>query len=108
MGENITPPTTMAAHAGNIPEVRCEVKSLVLRQKKGQIEITEKDSKITDDDPYCKYALVSKQSFDENHKHTGTTLEINSPYLLKVLKEVVKFYPGEPLDFNSRFTIADP
>ena len=57
--------------------LRCEIKSLLLRQKKGEIEIVEKNSKITDDDPYNKYALVSKQSFDENHKLTGTTLERN-------------------------------
>jgi hypothetical protein len=88
--------------------LRCEVKSLLLRQKKGEIEIVEKNSKITDEDPYRKYALVSKQSFDENHRLTGTTLEINSPQLLNVLKEVITYYPGETLDFNTKFTIDDP
>jgi len=89
-------------------EVRCEVKNLLLRNKKGEIEIVEKNGKTRTEDPYSKYALVSKQSFDENHKLTGTTLEINSPQLLKVFKEVITFYPGEPLDFTNKFTLVDP
>jgi hypothetical protein len=93
---------------GEVPGARCELKCLQLRNKKGEIEIIEKNSKSGPDDPYGKYALVSKQSFDEAHKLTGTTLEINSPQLLNVLKEVITFYPGEPLDFNSKFTIEDP
>ncbi len=88
--------------------LRCEVKRLLLRRKKGEIEIIEKNSKSTEEDPYSKCALVSKQSFDENHKLTGTTLEINSPQLLKVLKEVITYYPGETLDFNDKFIIDDP
>jgi hypothetical protein len=88
--------------------LRCEVKNLLLRQKKGEIEIVEKNIKSTDEDPYSKYALVSKQSFDENHKLTRTTLEVNSPQLLDVLKKVITYYPGETLDFNRKFTIEDP
>jgi len=87
---------------------RCEIKSLLLRSKKGEIEIVEKNTKVTNEDPYSKYALVSKQSFDEQHKHTGTTLEINSPQLLAMLKDVVRYYPGDSLDFNTKFTIDDP
>ncbi|KAG4433617.1 hypothetical protein IFR05_010893 [Cadophora sp. M221] len=87
---------------------RCEIKSLLLRSKKGEIEIVEKNTKITNEDPYSKYALVSRQSFDEQHKHTGTTLEINSPQLLSMLKDVVRYYPGDPLDFGMKFTIEDP
>jgi len=88
--------------------LQCEVKGLLLRTKKGEIEITEKNSKTSNEDPYAKYALVSKQAFDENHKLTGTTLEINSPHILAALKDVVTYYPGESLDFHSKFTIEDP
>jgi len=88
--------------------VRCEVKGLMLRTKKGEIEIVEKNSKSSDEDPYAKYALVSKQSFDETHKLTGTTLEINSPHILKALSDVITYYPGEALDFSSKFVIEDP
>ena len=88
--------------------VRCEVKGLLLRTKKGEIEIVEKNTKSKNEDPYTKYALVSKQSFDENHRLTGTTLEINSPYILAALKDVITYYPGEQLDFSRQFTIDDP
>jgi hypothetical protein len=92
----------------DVEGTRCEVKNLLLRSKKGEVEILEKSGKHSSRDPYSEYALVSKQSFDENHELKGTSLEINSPQLLKVLKEVVKYYPGESLDFNSKFTIEDP
>jgi hypothetical protein len=91
-----------------IAGARCEVKNLLLRSKKGEIEIIEKTAKSSSDDSYSKYALVSRQSFDEKHKLIGTTLEINSPQLLKALKEVITYYPGESLDFSSKFTIEDP
>ncbi|KUJ16761.1 P-loop containing nucleoside triphosphate hydrolase protein [Mollisia scopiformis] len=91
-----------------VPGECCELKSLVLRSKKGEIEITEKNSRSKDDDPYIKFALVSRQSFDENHTHTGTTLEINSPQLLKALKDVITYYPGEALEFRAKFTIEAP
>lgn len=97
-----------ATESESTPGQQCELKSLVLRSKKGEIEITEKNSKSKDDDPYIKYALVSRQSFDDNHHHTGTTLEINSPPLLKVLKDVITYYPGEALEFKPKFTIEAP
>lgn len=100
--------TSLANGVEEVPGLRGEVKNLLLRRKKGEIEIVERDSKLSTADPYSKYALVSKQSFDENHKLTGTTLEINSPHLLTALKEVITYYPGEPLDFNMKFTIEDP
>jgi Domain of unknown function (DUF7025) len=110
MGDDNNTPNIakVAVSDDEVVGLQCEVKSLLLRQKKGEIEIVEKNSKSVNKDPYCKYALVSKQSFDENHKLTGTTLEIHSPQLLKVLKEVVTYYPGETLDFNTKFTIEDP
>jgi hypothetical protein len=104
-----------ASAAGNAAEngdlefgVRCEVKDLMLRTRKGEIEIVEKNSKSSNEDPYAKYALVSKQAFDESHHLTGTTLEINSPHILKAFKDVITYYPGEALDFSSKFTIDDP
>ena len=110
MGDNKNPSNDMGSlpNSAAIPGARCEVKSLLQRQKKGEIEIVEKDGKSSWEDPYAQYALVSKQSFDENHKLIGTTLEINSPQLLAVLKDVVTYYPGERLDFDTKFTIEDP
>lgn len=100
--------TGEATPGESTPGEQCELKSLVLQSKKGEIEIIEKNSKSKDDDPYIKYALVSRQSFDESHNHTGTTLEINSPQLLKVLKEVITYYPGEAMEFKPKFTIEAP
>jgi hypothetical protein len=113
MGDNIEPPVSgtkvnAEIESESIPGQQCELKSLVLRSKKGEIEIIEKNSKSKDDDPYIKFALVSRQSFDETHHHSGTTLEINSLPLLKVLKDVITYYPGEALEFKPKFTIEAP
>lgn len=87
---------------------RCEVKNLMLRTKDGEIKTVERDAKTKNEDPYNSFALVSKQSYDEHHKLTGTTLEINSPQVLAMLKAVVQYYPGDPLDFSSKVTIEAP
>jgi len=110
MSDNKRPSSDVKSISNGVatPGARCEVKTLLQRQKKEEVEIVEKDSKSTLGDPYAQYALVSKQSFDENHKLTGTMLEINSPQLLAALKDVVTYYPGEPLGFNTKFTIEDP
>lgn len=110
--DDINPSEVGAADSGieneSFPGQQCELKSLVLRSRKGEVEIIEKNSKSKDDDPYIKYALVSRQSFDENHHLTGTTLEINSAPLLKMLQEVITYYPGEALEFKPKFTIEAP
>lgn len=109
MGDGTNAELVNIADDGEIdPGWRCELKSLALRTKKGEVEITEKNSKSKDEDPYKEFALVSKQSFDEIHKLTGTKLEVNSPQLLKALKNVITYYPGEPLDFTEKFTIESP
>ncbi|CAL3965366.1 unnamed protein product [Diplocarpon coronariae] len=66
----------------------------------------ERGAWIANEDPHGEYALVSK-AVDVQHKLTGTTLGINSPQLLATLKEVVRYYPGEPLDFGARLAIED-
>ncbi|KAL2060901.1 hypothetical protein VTL71DRAFT_8953 [Oculimacula yallundae] len=103
-----TSPEIEGEPEGEPEGARCEIKNLQLRYKKGEIQTIEKNSKFSNEDPYMKYALVSKQSFDEQHKHTGTSLEINSPQLLSMLKDVVQYYPGEALDFSTKFTVEDP
>jgi hypothetical protein len=91
------------------PGETCETKLLISRYNKdGDVEVIERDNKPNSDDPYVEYALVSKQMFDENHKLTSTVLDINSPTLLSVLKDVITYYPGEPLDFKTKFTIDSP
>lgn len=62
-------------------------------------------------DKYHKFALTSTQNFDHENKPTKKTLRINSPYILKALGEVVKYYPSQgggfdqPLDIESPFEI---
>ncbi|KAL3475697.1 P-loop containing nucleoside triphosphate hydrolase protein [Aspergillus californicus] len=60
---------------------------------------------IKDDDPY---APVINQFLGEKNQLEKTTVQINSPYLLKAFKEVVVSYPTISSDFTSSFELASP
>lgn len=88
---------------------RCETKLLIERyNKSGELVVLEKDDKPAELEPHAQYALVAKQRFNVKHEYKGTNLTIYSPQLLAALKEVVKYYPGECLDFDKKFTCDDP
>lgn len=79
----------------------CSLKQLVQHEKTmGDPTITERDNVKDDDDPYRAHAVVVKACYDTKNKLEKTTLTINSPHILKALKDVVTFYPSEPLDFE--------
>lgn len=53
------------------------------------------------------YALVIKRRFQEN-KPDKTTLQVNSPLILKAFREVIKSYLAVPSDFNSSTELHSP
>jgi hypothetical protein len=88
----------------------CEIKSLVEKPKGGETELIEKekyDSSL-EKKPFEQYALVTKQVLDEEGKLKKKTIQINSVQLLKALKDVVKYYPSESLDFSSQASFDSP
>lgn len=88
----------------------CEIKSLVEKTKAGETELIEKekyDSSLQKK-PFEQYALVTKQVLDEEGKLVKKTIQINSVQLLKALKEVVKYYPSESLDFSNQASFDSP
>ncbi|KAH0563096.1 hypothetical protein GP486_002338 [Trichoglossum hirsutum] len=54
------------------------------------------------------YAIVMKQVFDDKSALQSTTLQINSPQLLRTFREVVKSYPTIPSDFEDPFEMESP
>ncbi|OCK77897.1 P-loop containing nucleoside triphosphate hydrolase protein [Lepidopterella palustris CBS 459.81] len=85
---------------------RCEIKSLA---QKGDGEVQEKDVYLSSvKKPFTEYALVAKQVFNEKDKLEKTTVDINSPYLLSCLKEIVEYYPEEPLHFKEGVSFDSP
>lgn len=88
----------------------CEIKSLVSRIKDGDTIVTEKDDYLSswEKKPFVRYALVAKQIFNDKDKLEKTTVEVNSPELLKALREVVKHYPSEPLQFEQQPKFDNP
>jgi hypothetical protein len=56
------------------------------------------------------YALVIHRHFTAESlgEATSVTVQVNSPYLLKAFREVVKSYPTVPSDFTSPFELSSP
>ena len=92
------------------PGSRCETKALEERHsKKGDVEVIEKDEyKPEFTKPYEDYALVTQQYFDKDYKLTKTTLMVNSPQILQVFQDVVRFYPTQPSGFEDSVTLENP
>lgn len=57
---------------------------------------------------YSKYCIVTKRVFDGERKYEKSTVQINSPQIRKILKEVVPFYPSEPNSFDETINIDSP
>lgn len=86
----------------------CEAKNLAQKTSQlGQVEVVERDA-IVSKTEYSKYAFVSKQVYNPEGKHEKTIVEINSPQLLKALRDTVKFYPAEALVFETQATYESP
>jgi hypothetical protein len=85
---------------------KCEIKSLA---QKGDGEVQEKDLYLTSlKKPFNEYALVAKQVFNEKDKLEKTVIDIYSPHVLACLKDVVKYYPAEPLHFDEGVSFDSP
>ena len=90
---------------------RCELKSIEQRyNKRGEQERIERDGVFVNWQKKSNhaYALVAEQSFDQHHQHEKTTLEVNSPQLLKACGDVIKYHPDLPGDFEQPFVLQDP
>jgi hypothetical protein len=88
----------------------CEIKSLVEKTKAGENTVIEKekyDSSL-EKKPFEQYAIVTKRVLDEDGKLKKTMVTINSPQLLKALKEIVQFFPSESLDFDTQVSYDSP
>ncbi|OTA86681.1 hypothetical protein M434DRAFT_149967 [Hypoxylon sp. CO27-5] len=61
-----------------------------------------------DEDEGTSYALRAEVKYDEKGFQTYTTLEVNSPYLLKIFKSIVGHYAPLATNFESPFEMQSP
>ena len=90
---------------------RCEVKGIRQRyNKQGEQERIERDGGFVDGQHKSNhaYALVAEQSFNQDHRLEKSTLEVNSPQLLQACRDVIKYHPDLPGDFEQPFIVQDP
>src|SRR5690606_13355620 len=90
----------------------CEIKALDERlDENGQPKLFERTDYYSSNSKnpyYNKFALVTKRIFDNDKKLSKTTLQINSPQLRQIIKEVVKYYPSQPSSFDEPLLIEKP
>src|SRR2546423_9012033 len=89
---------------------KCEIHVLEERFKKnGELEVLMKgEFKISEVNPYSRYALVSKKAFNKDNILSKTLLQVNSFPLLKVFRDVVGFYPTIATGFDFPFEMEAP
>lgn len=105
---------TETASSGHIGS-RGEFKTYHTTRKKDGTEVTEKilepfgKFKARNDDDSA-YALVIRRDFASEPVGgtNSTTLQVNSPSIIRAIREVVKSYPTVPSDFNSPFELSSP
>lgn len=57
---------------------------------------------------FSEHALVHRRIFNVKQELVSTKVEINSPFILRVLSEIVKYYPAHPEQFTESLTIESP
>ena len=111
MGDAAAPEETTAATNGYVkPGQKCEIKSLEERyNKQGELEVIEngaftKGSKERFED----YAVVTKQIFNKDSTLRTANVQVNSPHILRILREVVGVYSTQPAGFDVPITEEAP
>lgn len=89
--------------------VKCEVKTWHLRHKQdGTQEKISVEGFGQVDASANNYALTVTRKLDKNHNLESTTLDVNSPHILKAFRDVVKSHPTIASDFTSPFSVQIP
>ena len=90
-----------------VPDAKSRIFFFVKRRKETSKPLREK-SNLLYQIPIANMLWYQGSRLMRTTSTRGTTLEINSPQLLAAFKEVIKYYPGESLDFSMKFSIDDP
>lgn len=89
----------------------CEIRIWEQRFKKGQQECHSRvglESEEAEIDQDKLYAIVARREFNDKNVLKKSTLEINSPYLLQVFREMVGSYSTVPSKFTEPFELESP
>ena len=88
---------------------KCEIRISQSRYKNGRQESVVKDGLEPDDfDEDNSYALVAKKVFTQQNTLESAFVQINSPHLLAAFRQLVRYYPTVPSDFEEPFELESP
>ncbi|KAI1143267.1 P-loop containing nucleoside triphosphate hydrolase protein [Hypoxylon sp. FL0543] len=89
---------------------KCDFKAYHETVKHGQSTVEPTSNPFNKGDSFGEddaYALVIRRKFEEHHP-SKTTLQVNSPYIQKAFRDVVKSYITVPSDFTSSLELNGP
>ncbi|KAF9460015.1 P-loop containing nucleoside triphosphate hydrolase protein [Collybia nuda] len=88
----------------------CELMVLDHRyDKNGQAIVIPKVESLGDSkEKFAEYALVFRRIFSAKHELKETKVDINSRPILRVLSEIVKYYPSHPEKFDETLVVTSP
>ena len=84
---------------------QCEIQIHNIRPKGTDTKYGLKNLSTNND---VSYALVVERNYNERNILEGTTLQVNSPHLLRIFKSIVEYYPAIPADYNVPFQMESP
>jgi hypothetical protein len=82
----------------------CEIETHFVRPKNTEIVYGLKEP----NDGNSGHALICKRNYDDKNMLKDSTLQVNSPYLLRLFKQVIKYYPTVAASFNMSFEMKSP
>lgn len=91
---------------------KCELN--IWRERHGQngapetVELSSLDPSDGLHDLDGQFDIAARQIFTDNHVMKKTKLTINSPHILKALRDVIISHPTIPVDFSDPFEMASP
>lgn len=88
----------------------CELMTLDHRyNKNGQLVVVPSIESPEDErEKFTEYALVLRRIFNDKHELIQTKVDINSPQILRVLSEIVKYFPAHAEKFQNLLVVEAP
>lgn len=88
----------------------CELMTLDQRYNKNRelVIIPSIQSPEGEQDKFTEYALVLRKIFNDKHELIQTKVDINSPQILGVLSQIVKYFPAHPEKFQNILVVEAP
>lgn len=94
---------------GKAPGSKPEVLTLDFRyDKNGHLKVEKLAKEPKEAPDFQENALVYNRKFNDKNELESTSLDIHNPRILKIISDVVEYYPSHPTDIKDGMTLEHP